>query len=133
MSDESAQLKKLIRDLTEVQGVRNDIIWKQRELQTELSKVDHEIDLMQSKIETLKRQGRNLVVSEHAVLRYLERIKGMDLGALKSEILAEDVLQKIQALKGCDGVYPVRAGFSVRIKNRTVVTILTKDRKNGSS
>ena len=75
---------------------------------------------------------KKLVISEHAILRYIERVMGIDLEELKAKILPEDVLKKIKALEGVDGTYPCSEGFKVRIRDRTIVTILTKGGGNGA-
>lgn len=41
-------------------------------------------------------------VSDHAVLRYLERVKGVDIEAIRREILSETVLAAIKI--GCRAV-----------------------------
>lgn len=61
-------------------------------------------------------------VSEHAILRYLERVKGIDLIELKKEILSEKVLKMTKTLGG-NGSYP-NNDFKVVMKNNTVVTII---------
>lgn len=64
-------------------------------------------------------------VSDHAVLRYLERKYGMDIDALRAEILTPQ-RQKAFA-RGCRAV---RAGEVLFIaKNGTVVTVLRSARR----
>jgi chromosome segregation ATPase len=133
MPDASAKLKRLKRELRLLQDDRAAIIQRHREITTERSRVDRGIETVQNKIEALKRRGKSLIVSEHALLRYIERVMGVDLEDLKNEILTDDVLLKIKALQGCDGVYPSKGGFQLRVKDNTVVTILTRGRGNGAA
>jgi hypothetical protein len=63
----------------------------------------------------------NLKVSEHAIVRYFERVLGSDIGLIEKKILTDEVVALVEKLGGtgtfnCDG-------FSVVIKNYTVVTI----------
>ncbi|MGP9788928.1 hypothetical protein [Roseinatronobacter sp. NSM] len=62
-------------------------------------------------------------VSDHAVLRYLERVQGMDIERLRREIGAR--VDHAAALGAC-GI--IISGFSYRIENNTVTTILRAHR-----
>lgn len=60
------------------------------------------------------------VVSEHALLRYLERVKGIDFTALKAEILSPEAAEAIKfakngRIKGSE--------FELVFKNSVVVTV----------
>lgn len=61
-------------------------------------------------------------VSDHAVVRYLERVKGMDIAAIRKEILP-DKLNKMTKVMG-SGYYPVSDAFKIRVKNGVVITVL---------
>jgi molybdopterin biosynthesis enzyme len=69
-----------------------------------------------------------LHVSDHAVLRYLERIRGIDIEKARREIAArvDKVLQDPRLdetdAPGATGV--VIDGYAYRMEDRTVVTIL---------
>lgn len=97
-------------------------------LKTEISNKRRELELKQ-KIESSLRTEINKLdidqvprVSEHALLRYLERVKGIDIAAAEKEILSDGVLKLVDQLGG-NGQYPAD-GFSVVMKNYTVTTIL---------
>lgn len=66
--------------------------------------------------------NKKLKVSEHALLRYFERVKGFDLSQIEKEILTESVLKLVDILGG-DGTYP-NEDHSVVMKNYTVTTIV---------
>lgn len=100
-----------------IAALKEHISWSQRELSTknrELNEVNAEIEAARSQ-EPPK-------VSDHAVLRYLERVKGVDIESLKNEILSEPVLKMVKTLGG-NGKYP-NSGFKLVMKDNTVVTIL---------
>lgn len=67
-----------------------------------------------------------LSVSDHALVRYLERVKGIDIEALKAQMLHRGVALWYERLG--DGVYPVDS-YRLVIKNATVVTCLEKKRR----
>ena len=70
-------------------------------------------------------------VSDHAIVRYMERVLGMDINAIRREIVPERVKKIIATLGG--GKIPVNNEFSIRVFNNTVVTVLPtvgKHRRN---
>ncbi len=81
-------------------------------------------------INDLKRQialldnDQKCKVSEHAIVRYFERVKGFDIAAIEREILSDPILKQVQTLGG-NGTYPNANGYSVVMKSHTVTTIVT--------
>jgi len=61
------------------------------------------------------------VVSEHALLRYLERKYNLDLEDIKREILTNDNVIMIKNMG--NGKYPISDGLKAVVKNNTVITI----------
>ena len=90
----------------------------------EISGIDAKISQLQAKA---KNQTKSVLITEHAILRYLERVKGLDLDQVKKEMVPELVIAKIRALG--NGEYPVGT-HSVKVKDNTVITILTKEEKD---
>jgi hypothetical protein len=76
------------------------------ELEQEIKKLDSPTDL---------------TVSEHAYLRYFERVKGYDLEEIKNEILSDTVLALVEKLGG-SGLFP-NGDYRVVIRNNVVITI----------
>lgn len=66
-----------------------------------------------------------VIITEHALLRFLERVKGLDMDAARRECLPEKAEQLVRQL--CDGVIPVGASHKVRVREGVVVTVLTND------
>lgn len=88
--------------------------------QRKYSSILSEIKSIKSKIENINKTN-SLKVSEHAVLRYLERVKGIDISQVEKDILSDKVITLVEQLGGT-GKYP-NDGFHVVLKNNTVVTI----------
>ncbi|MBN2740032.1 MAG: hypothetical protein JXR35_03925 [Rhodobacteraceae bacterium] len=62
-------------------------------------------------------------ITDHAVIRYLERVKGIDMDALRHEI------GQLVARGYVQGACGVRvSGFNYRIENGVVVTVLQESR-----
>lgn len=84
-----------------------------REARKEYSQVTQEIA-------TLKEAGDRVLVTEHAMLRYLERVKGIDLEVLRREILPEALETAVKQFK--NGIFPLQT-HKVVVKDHVVVTI----------
>lgn len=75
---------------------------------------------LEARIVTLQTEAPAPIVSEHALLRYLERVKGVDLDALREEILSGGTAASISFAK--NGRIK-KADMSLIIKDNVVVTI----------
>lgn len=64
--------------------------------------------------------NNDVVISEHAILRYLERVKGFNLEDIKNEMLDARTRQSLK-------VVPVnkikRDGYNLIIKNKVIITV----------
>ena len=109
-----SQLKILQGD---AEALKTEIANKQRELDTKLKNVKK----LSDEIRKFER-GSKLRVSEHAILRYFERVKGYDLSEIEDEILSKDVIELVEKLGG-NGGYPNK-NFKVMMKNYTVTTVI---------
>jgi hypothetical protein len=67
----------------------------------------------------------SVTVSDHAVVRYLERVMGVDVAGLRREILGEGRDRLVAQLGTC--ALPVRGGARLVAKDGVVVTIRPKD------
>lgn len=78
-------------------------------------------------IAKIKSEEARVVVSDHAILRYLERIEGVDIQAVKAKILTGNVAEQIQTLGSGELPLLTNSGVEARVmfRNYTVVTIQT--------
>lgn len=75
--------------------------------------------------------GKEFQISEHAIIRYLERVLGLDLEIVMAEMLPEHVKAQIATLENGDFPVKTRQGFPfwLRVRNKRVITVLTLDPK----
>ena len=91
--------------------------------QKDQAKLKIEIDSLKENLASYE-NDQELRVSEHAVIRYLERVKGIDMEVIKAEILDEAIVNIIEKL-GESGSYPSKdSKFLALVKNYTVVTVI---------
>lgn len=119
--DKARELKRLKTEekllMVELGQKRAIISGAQKDINTITEKMD-EIKKQQKAIE----EQSAIVVTEHAMLRYLERVKGIDLAAIQKEIVSDQIRMQVQVLGG-SGQYP-NNGFAVVMKNYKVVTVI---------
>ena len=114
------ELKKL-QSLLIKQKSEIDLIKRERQLINErLSVAERNLRNTEEELKKLK-TGNKIIVSEHAVLRYLERTMELDLKAVENEILSEQVVSQYKTLG--NGKYPVSNGCKAVIKDNVVLTI----------
>ena len=80
-----------------------------------------------SRIESLKQKDSKTIITEHAILRYLERIIGIDIEAVKKEILPEEVEQLIKVMP--NGTFQCIT-HKIVVKDNTIVTVIETEKEN---
>lgn len=92
-----------------------------RSLESEMQSINHRIQEIEAAVASLGKNGE-IVVSEHAILRYLERVEGLDLSRVRSVLLTDKVKGSVKALGNC------KVGLddcTVVVRNNTIVTVET--------
>lgn len=118
---DSATVKELNSQLQIIEG---KVIGKKSEIanhQKELDLLFKQQTDIKKKIESLS-NVKKPVVSEHAILRYLERVENLDVERVRAEILNESVMKFVNQFGG-NGTFPHEKGFQIVMKNNMVVTI----------
>lgn len=114
---------------------------KIKQLQTQLLKAGSDADVLrvelgqktkeyQQKLDTIKvlkaaiekaSKTTTLKVSDHAIIRYFERVKGYNIPEIEQEILSDKIRHMVETLGG-NGTYP-NEGYSIVMRDYTVTTI----------
>ena len=130
---DTQKLKSLQVKRSKIQGDLDDIRKTLKELETRM--VEREKALSQIQQELNELADSNPVVSEHALLRYVERVLGINLKEAEKDIMSKENLEIINQLSS--GKIPfmqLRVQFTARVvvkkdlvlvvKNKTVITII---------
>lgn len=114
-----------------VKGLQSQLLLLQGEitaLKTAIGNKQRELSLKEKTANSLSEQIKALnnpsdpQVSEHAVLRYLERVRGVNIDEVKKEILSEDL---IEAIGKVGGTFKWKKdGHEVVLKDNVVVTVV---------
>lgn len=118
--EEIRKLKQL-KTMLKIHKAERDIVLEELRLrQRELSAKDKAIKDITEQISKLDGTV-GLKVSEHAILRYLEREEGLNIEEIEKKILTEELINLTEKLGG-SGTFPIGDVCAV-LKNNTVVTI----------
>jgi len=94
----------------------------------EIRELEEKIMLARQAKEEIEMQIRKLteeiVISEHAILRYLERVKKIDLEAIRGELLPEVTADMIRKMGRAEGTYHTST-HSLRVRDNVVLTVYT--------
>lgn len=101
LHDEMAEQKNL---LTEVQRKYNSLKGEYKEA-----------------LDRLEFLNQTVQISEHALLRFIERTGMIDTEAMKKRILPDDMIENIKVIGS--GKYPHPDGVSLVVKNNVVITV----------
>jgi predicted nucleic acid-binding Zn-ribbon protein len=97
-------LKQLKTQQSKLIGVVDALKIEISTLQKEFSAKTKAVDELQKKIDRLEHPVE-VTISEHAILRYFERIESVEMDKIKENILTEKVKKLIDEL-GPNGTYP---------------------------
>lgn len=114
--------------LKSLELLRKNIVSQITNIKLEISGKNKELTLKEKELKIIEDKIANLnlvnpVISEHAYLRYFERVLGYDLEEISKIILSEKVINLKDKL-GNSGEYPNENGFKVVFKDNRVTTIL---------
>ncbi len=107
-------LQKEIDEMISLRNEKRDIIDRTKQEVAALSKM---ISDKYKKLEHKKRY-ETIQVSDHAIIRWMERSEGVNFDAIRKEILTDRILKNILEIRD-DGIYERRV-----VKNGVIVTVL---------
>lgn len=122
------QLKRLNTEDRKLRLEKKEIIGKTNISDKEkqyLKEIRSKRRLINKKIKKIKKN--NMIISEHAIIRYMERVKGIDIEEIKKEMVGEREKSIIKTLGDC--CIPVeptenKKGYKLKVRENVIVTIL---------
>lgn len=111
-------LKGLQTHLNERNSERQVLLFKLNGINDQLRQCNKEINQTEKMIRLLSE--RDLVVSEHAIVRYLERIETIKPADVPGKILTSKLREMVATLG--NGTFPVE-DFQVVVRNNVVITV----------
>jgi hypothetical protein len=102
------------------------------EIEQEEFELQERIKLLEGKKNLKKKLGKKAkkiriplkpCLSDHSIVRYFERVKGVNMEDLKNEIISSKIREFMVTL-GHSGTFPNELGYSVVMKDNTCVTVI---------
>lgn len=120
----------MINDSGKLKGLktrRSDLLNEITQLRDDYSHLKRKIDSTQGRINKIDKEIEDMtevepVITEHAILKYIERVMGFDLDNVRSEILNESTLPMVKSMKS--GKFPLHDGHKIVAKNMSIVTVI---------
>jgi len=111
------KLKHLESKLSDFNSKYDIIKRDYQEKQKELEQIKRQIKNIEQEINKLKND--DLIISEHAILRYIERVLGIDIEEIKHKIVPnKDTIKNLG-----NGVFPIN-NFKIKVKDNVVLTVI---------
>lgn len=102
---------------TEVSELRQEIKLKQKLLSLKQS----ELNNVKQKLNNLSKD-KKVKITEHALLRFIQRAMGFDLELIQSKIVNDDFVKLVQGFNG-NGEFPINEGLTCVVKDYKIITI----------
>lgn len=126
MNNNLSLAKKLKSQLSEIKSELSALNSELNIKQKEIWNKKESISKLESKIKSLEDNSKkDLTISEHAILRYLERVIGLDLKKIENEIITNDM--KGMSKKFSGNLTYSKDNINYIIKDNVILTI----HKNG--
>ena len=90
----SHELKQLNTRLTKAKVEADQAKDIAKEAQRNSNKLQQNVANIEKQIKVLQDQSKEMIVSEHALLRFIERIYEVDLDELKNQIITDEVVRQ---------------------------------------
>lgn len=118
-ADKLKQLKTRSEELAiELEIVKKRLSEAGKEYQEKLNRKKS----VDAAIESLEQEDV-VTISDHAILRYLERVEGIDIETIREKLLTSSAIDIYHKLDNNNGTYPSGDGYSLVIRNNNIITV----------
>ena len=115
-------VKQLHSQLSELESEIESSKLEISNMQKELSLKVRNKESIEQKINDLKIDNKDIKLSEHALVRYFERVKGYNIEEIENEIITDELKKLVETL-GLNGTYPF-GEYKLKVRNGIIVTLL---------
>ena len=117
LDKEIKNIKSQIRDLEMILQVKH----KEKEaIDTECNQIKQKLSILKNQLSKLQ-DVIDCQISEHAIVRYIERVCNIDIDAIRQSILSKEMIENIEKFKS--GKFPIKNGFIAIVRDYKIVTI----------
>ena len=120
---DGTKIKNLQVMITKIKLEIEDLKTQQRSIGESMNKKLSMMQKYEEELQSIKERAKDLILSEHAILRYLERVYKLDTNKLYEEIVTQELKHNYARLG--NGSYSVQ-DCMVKIVDNVIVTVLEK-------
>lgn len=113
---------RLLHKKAELIETRSTLMNRIQTDQTKLAVTNKLIKDINVQIQESNTQTRKPVITDHALLRYIERVMGIDVTSIRDNLLPESIQEAI--IEFNNGKFWLDDGTELRVVNRHVVTVI---------
>jgi hypothetical protein len=118
----ASELKRLKTRITKQTQTLSDAREQKKQADSSVKEEQNKLTEMKESLRKFEDSNKEPFVTEHALLRYCERVLGIDLEEAASHILSDDIRKYIDEFG--TGRFPNNEkGFKVVVQNRQVVSV----------
>jgi chromosome segregation ATPase len=115
----SAEIKGLQSQINKLSGEIASLNQEKKSIEQRLSAAKSKQNELIQKVKSIESNGE-IFLTEHAIVRYFERVCGFDLKDIEKLLLPEDMRKRIKAIG--DGEYPIQE-YKIVVRGNKVITV----------
>lgn len=117
--------KKLSQERDRLKSERDSLRGRISSLQKQSGAISERIKMINCDIYKIEQKSDGLRVSDHAIVRYVERVLGVD-----TEDICKEIIDKVDVMHNQlgNGKYPIGHGSKAVINQGVIVTITGEDK-----
>ena len=119
----SHQLKELQTRLTKAKAYLESVKAEKEIIEQRFTTAKQDVKTIERQLSDAIISQKDITVTEHAQLRYCERVLGINLEEIKEKILPPSIREQVKTVG--DGIFPIQNSHRVRVRNGVVITVLT--------
>ena len=120
-TSQASMLKNKLTLIAKLKLEREKMLQELKELQRSVAHKETQIKKHEEELLKMQENSKSLIVSEHALLRYLERVYKLDLAKLENEIVPKELQRQIGEYG--NGTYKTE-NFSIKVVENVIVTVM---------
>ena len=118
----SILIRNLQETLEKVDSRLSDLKRALRDLSKDRQKLVKKLDRLKSNYKKIKNGDSLVHITDHAVIRFLERVNGLDMNEVKKFILPDGGLELLKAMGYKNGVYTM-GSHNIVFEDFTIITV----------
>ena len=121
---DNTRIKSIQVQITKLEEEIRNYNLQLNDIQSNIASKRKQIKKHNKELTKLKQSSKDIIISEHAIVRYVERVLKIDMDKLSKEIIGEDLKNTVTTLG--NGTYPYKNHF-IRVVDNVIVTVTSKD------